>query len=136
MLLSSDGGIVSRSLPVTNPDGTPASAWTSINGSVAGNCLSLMQDYAVAYDANYNRVLSAAQDTGVSVQNVSNQPSVHKPLSLVETGSMLQSMMLLDQLQNLQELLLFYCHQGVGCLNRRQYTGTLRPSQYLSFTPP
>lgn len=59
LLLSSDGGIYALSNPQT-----ATGTWTSLNGN-----LSLREAYSVAYDAVSNRLLVAAQDTGVGYQN-------------------------------------------------------------------
>ncbi len=61
LLVGSDGGIDVR----TNPSGT--GAWSS----VAGN-LSLWQATASAYDANSNKILTAGQDTSITVQTFPN----------------------------------------------------------------
>ena len=58
LLLSSDGGIYSRSSPQTT-----TGAWTSVNGNLA-----VSQPYAVALDANSKRFVVAAQDNGAEIQ--------------------------------------------------------------------
>jgi autotransporter-associated beta strand protein len=58
LLLSSDGGIYSRSSPQTT-----TGAWTSVNGN-----LSVSQPYTVALDANSKLFVVAAQDNGAEIQ--------------------------------------------------------------------
>src|SRR6185312_14574260 len=59
MLVSNDGGIFA----LTNPS-TGTGSWSSLNGN-----LQLREAYAVAYDAVSHRLVVAAQDNGVAVQN-------------------------------------------------------------------
>jgi autotransporter-associated beta strand protein len=59
MVLSNDGGIYA----LTNP-GTGTGSWSSLNGN-----LQLREAYSVAYDAVSHRLVVAAQDNGVALQN-------------------------------------------------------------------
>jgi hypothetical protein len=63
LILGSDGGIYLR----TNPQGN--GTWSGLNGN-----LTVLEPYAIAYDANGHRLAVAAQDSGVSVQNSPNNP--------------------------------------------------------------
>jgi hypothetical protein len=60
LLLSNDGGIYA----LTNPS-TDTGSWSSLNGN-----LQLREAYSVAYDAVSHRLLVAAQDNGVALQDV------------------------------------------------------------------
>jgi hypothetical protein len=62
LILTSDGGIYAR----TNP-GSNTGAWSSLNGNI-----SVLQPYAVGYDAVGKRLIAAAQDNGVSIQSGRN----------------------------------------------------------------
>lgn len=60
LILGTDGGIYARTSPQSS-----SGAWTGLNG--AG--LSLFQPYRIAFDGNSDRLVIAAQDTGVSIEN-------------------------------------------------------------------
>jgi len=67
LLVGSDGGVAVRTDPKSN-----SGSWSSINGS-----LSLWQSYGTAFDANKHLIMSAGQNTGVTVQTVSYQPGAY-----------------------------------------------------------
>jgi autotransporter-associated beta strand protein len=71
LILGTDGGIYLRA----NPQGN--GAWQGLN-----NNLTVLEPYAIAYDANSHRLAVAAQDGGVSVQNVPNNPVY----TVIQTG--------------------------------------------------
>jgi autotransporter-associated beta strand protein len=71
LILGSDGGIYMR----TNPQGN--GTWSGLNGN-----LTVLEPYAIAYDANSHRLAVAAQDSGVSVQNSPNNPV----FTVIQTG--------------------------------------------------
>src|SRR5262245_11574568 len=64
LILTSDGGIYAR----TNPQNSTG-VWTQLNGNI-----SVFQVYNVAYDAVGKRLVTAAQDTGVTIQSARNAP--------------------------------------------------------------
>ena len=59
LVLANDGGLHALSSP-----GTGRGSWSSLNGN-----LQLREAYSVAYDANSHRIVVAAQDNGVALQN-------------------------------------------------------------------
>jgi autotransporter-associated beta strand protein len=63
LLIGSDGGIYRRMSPATDNG-----AWQGFNTST----LQIQEPYAVAYGFNARRFISAAQDTGTSVQSAPN----------------------------------------------------------------
>jgi autotransporter-associated beta strand protein len=64
MIVTSDGTIYAR----TNPQ-SDAGAWTQISGNI-----SAFEVRNVAYDAVGKRLITAAQDTGVTIQSTRNSP--------------------------------------------------------------
>src|SRR5581483_8683560 len=63
LILTSDGGIYARTNPQNN-----TGAWSSL----IGNMSLFASTHAVAYDAIGKRLMTAAQDTGVTIQSAPN----------------------------------------------------------------
>ena len=64
LVLTSDGGVYVRTQPQSN-----TGIWTNANGA------SVFETYAVGYDAVGKRLITAAQDNGVTIQSARNSQS-------------------------------------------------------------
>ena len=118
LLMVGDGGVYMRSSPQTN-----MGKWTGLNHQG----LSLREAYAVAFDSVTKRLIVAAQDTGVAIQNSASSQDYTAVAGADGVNALVNDKAFADA------SLFYYSYQNLSALQRRKLDRSGRELQYDAF---